>query len=141
MSQTRGHRSRCSPDLVSIRGDRRKGRRTARIRSERARGAGHERTGHRRRTRYGGGTKEVNIPRAYFTEVFAVAPPIRQRDRNYVLAGARYVTGARHEGWVVSVRDSTNRLLAAKASSEPMLQLFRNEQEFDKLLFTSRTSD
>jgi hypothetical protein len=84
---------------------------------------------------YGGGTKEVNIPRAYFTEVFALAPPIGQRDRNYVLAGARYVTGARHEGWVVSVRDSANRLLAAKASSEPMLQLFRNEQAFDKLLF------
>ena len=90
---------------------------------------------------YGGGTKEVNIPRAYFAEVFAVAPPIKQRDRNYVLAGARYVTGARHEGWVVSVRDSTNRLLAAKASSEPMLQLFRNEQEFDKLLFPPRAGD
>jgi len=90
---------------------------------------------------YGGGTKEVNIPRAYFTEVFAVAPPIKQRDRNYVLPGARYVTGAQHEGWVVSARDSTNRLLAAKASSEPMLQLFRNEGEFDKLLFPSRTSD
>jgi hypothetical protein len=90
---------------------------------------------------YGGGTKEVNIPRAYFTEVFAVAPPIGQRDRNYILAGARYVTGARHEGWVVSVRDPANRLLAAKASSEPMLQLFRNEQAFDKLLFPQRARD
>jgi hypothetical protein len=90
---------------------------------------------------YGGGTKEVNIPRGYFTEVFAVARPIRQRDRNYVLAGARYVTGARHEGWVVSVRDPANRLLAARASSEPMLQLFRNEQAFDKLLFPARARD
>jgi hypothetical protein len=90
---------------------------------------------------YGGGTKEVNIPRAYFTEVFAVAPPIGQRDRNYILAGARYITGARHEGWVVSVRDPANRLLAAKASSEPMLQLFRNEQAFDKLLFPATARD
>ena len=90
---------------------------------------------------YGGGTKEVNIPRAYFTEMFAVAPPLRQRDRNYVLAGARYVTGARHEGWVVSVRNTRNQLLAAKASSEPMLQLFRNESEFDKLLFPTRARD
>jgi hypothetical protein len=90
---------------------------------------------------YGGGTKEVNIPRAYFTELFAVAPPIRQRDRNYILAGARYITGARHEGWVVSVRNRRNQLLAAKASSEPMLQLFRNEPEFDKLLFPTRARD
>lgn len=87
---------------------------------------------------YGGGTKEVNVPRAYFTELFAVAPQIRQRDRNYVLAGARYITGARHEGWVVSVRNIRNRLLAAKASSEPMLEFFRNEPEFDKLLFPGK---
>jgi hypothetical protein len=39
------------------------------------------------------------------------------------------------------VRDPANRLLAAKASSEPMLQLFRNEQAFDKLLFPERARD
>jgi hypothetical protein len=90
---------------------------------------------------YGGGTKELTIPRAYFTELYTLAPQIRQRDQNFVLAGAHYVTGARHEGWIVSVRDSRNHLLAAKASSEPMLQLFRNEAEFDKLLFPTRARD
>ena len=90
---------------------------------------------------YGGSTKEVEVPRAYFTELFAVAPPIRERDRSYVLTGARYITGTRHEGWVVSVRDRRNRILGARASSEPMLELFRNQSEFEKLLFPEKSSD
>jgi hypothetical protein len=90
---------------------------------------------------YGGGTKEVNVPRAYFTELYAVAPQSRQRDRNFPLAGARYISGTRHEGWIVSVRDPRNRLLAAKASSEPMLQLFRDAAQFDKLLFPTKARD
>lgn len=82
---------------------------------------------------YGRGSKELEIPRTYFTECFAVAPEINQRDRNYVLINQRYVSGARHEGWVVCVRDPKGRVLAAKGSSEPMLQLFRSSSEFDRL--------
>jgi hypothetical protein len=87
---------------------------------------------------YGGGARKLEIPAGYFKEFYMVAPFINQRDRNYVM-GPRYVTGARHEGWVICVVDRQQRFLAAKASSEPMQRLFKDWDQFEKLLPSPRT--
>lgn len=83
---------------------------------------------------YGRGSKQLVVPAAYFNECFAVSPELNQRDRNYVLINERYVTGARHEGWIVTVRGRDDRIMADKASSEPLRQLFHRVTEFEKIL-------
>lgn len=83
---------------------------------------------------YGKGEKMVTVPPKYFTGCYAAAPILKSHRLNLVMLGEQYVSGAKQEGWIVCASDSRNRVLAAKASSEFLLNLFYDDSRFSKLL-------
>jgi hypothetical protein len=83
---------------------------------------------------YGHERKTVRVPPAYFAEGYVVAPELISNVTNYATLGKRYVQGAKHDGWIVAVLDQQDGVLASKASSEPLRQLFHNRPEFAKLM-------
>jgi len=85
-------------------------------------------------TVYGLGGQQLQIPAAYFKECYAAAPELGNREVNLPAINRRYVSGAKYEGWIVTVSDSNNQMMQVKASSEPLRQLYLNQAEFSKLL-------
>jgi len=82
---------------------------------------------------YGKGDKVVEVPAGYFTECYAAAPVLKNRVLNLAALGERYVSGAQHDGWIACARDSKGHILAEKASSESLLNLFNDAARFSKL--------
>src|SRR5262249_21518676 len=82
---------------------------------------------------YGKGEKVVEVPAGYFTECYAAAPVLKNRVLNLAVLGERYVSGAQHDGWIACARDSKGHILAEKASSESLLNLFNDAARFSKL--------
>ena len=83
---------------------------------------------------YGKGEKVVEVPGGYFAECYAAAPVLKNHTLNLAALGERYVSGAQHDGWIVCASDATDRVLAEKASTESLLNLFNNADRFSKLL-------
>src|SRR5260370_28070780 len=81
---------------------------------------------------YGKGEKVVEVPARYFTECYAAAPVLKNPTLNLAAAGERYVSGAQHAGWIVCASDSKSHILAEKASSESLLNLFNDADQFSK---------
>lgn len=82
---------------------------------------------------YGKGEKVVEVPPRYFVECYAAAPVLKNHVLNLAALGERYVSGAQHDGWIVYASDFKGRILADKASSESLLRLFRDGDQFSKL--------
>src|SRR5205823_6490785 len=82
---------------------------------------------------YGKGEKMVEVPARYFIECYAAAPIVKSHTLNLAALGERYVSGVLPDGWIVCASDSKNRILAEKASSEPLLALFNDADQFSKL--------
>jgi hypothetical protein len=82
---------------------------------------------------YGKGEKMVAVPARYFAECYAAAPIVKSHTLNLAALGERYVSGVLPDGWIVCASDSKNRILAEKASSEPLLALFNDADQFSKL--------
>jgi hypothetical protein len=82
---------------------------------------------------YGKGGKVVEVPARYFTECYAAAPVLKNHTLNLAALGERYVSGAQHDGWIVCASDSKGQILAEKASSESLLNLFNDADQFSKL--------
>ena len=82
---------------------------------------------------YGKGEKMVAVPARYFVELYAAAPILKSHVLNLAAAGERYVSGAQHDGWIVCASDVNGRILAEKASSEALLNLFNDSEQFAKL--------
>jgi hypothetical protein len=82
---------------------------------------------------YGKGEKSVVVPAKYFTECYAAAPILKSHVLNLAARGERYLSGAQHDGWVVSIVDSSSRILADRASSEELQKLFHNASQFASL--------
>ena len=82
---------------------------------------------------YGREEKPVTVPAGYFTECFAAAPILKSHVLNLAALGERYVSGVQHDGWIVCVADRQDRILADKASSEMLRDLFRDQSQFRKL--------
>ena len=84
---------------------------------------------------YGKGEKMVAVPARYFVECYAAAPILKSHVLNLAAAGERYVSGAQHDGWIVCASDVNGQILAEKASSEALLKLFNDSEQFAKLEF------
>jgi hypothetical protein len=82
---------------------------------------------------YGKGEKVVEVPARYFAECYAAAPVLKNHTLNLVALGERYASGAQHDGWIVSASDSKGHILAEKASSESLVNLFNDADQFSKL--------
>jgi len=82
---------------------------------------------------YGKGEKAVEVPGGYFTECYAAAPVLKNHTLNLAALGERYVSGAQHDGWIVCATDANDHVLAEKASSESLLNLFNDAAQFSKL--------
>jgi hypothetical protein len=82
---------------------------------------------------YGKGEKMVAVPARYFVECYAAAPILKSHVLNLAAAGERYVSGAQHDGWIVCASDVNGHILAKKASSEALLNLFSDSEQFAKL--------
>jgi hypothetical protein len=83
---------------------------------------------------YGKGEKAVEVPAGYFAECYAAAPVLKNHTLNLAALGERYVSGAQHDGWIVCASDANDRILAEKASTESLLNLFNDADQFSKLL-------
>lgn len=73
---------------------------------------------------YGREEQVLNIPAGYFAEFYVKSPELKSHVSHLVLARRHSERGNVHEGWIVCVRNSANRILQVKASSETMLKLF-----------------
>jgi len=73
------------------------------------------------------------VPARYFAECYAAAPVLKNHTLNLVALGERYVSGAQHDGWIVYASDSKGHILAEKASSASLLNLFNDADQFSKL--------
>ena len=82
---------------------------------------------------YGKGEKVVEVPAGYFAECYAAAPVLKSHVLNLEALGERYVSGAQHDGWIVCASDFNGQILAEKASSESLLHLFNDSDQFSKL--------
>jgi hypothetical protein len=82
---------------------------------------------------YGKGEKMVEVPARYFVECYAAAPIVKSHTLNLAALGERYVSGVLPDSWIVCASDSKNHVLAEKASSEPLLALFDDADQFSKL--------
>lgn len=90
---------------------------------------------------YGKGERTVLVPAKYFTECYAAAPLLKSHTLNLAALGERYVSGAQHEGWIVCATDPADHVLAEKASSESLLNLFNDHERFSELLRTETHSN
>jgi hypothetical protein len=83
---------------------------------------------------YGKGEKIVAVPAGYFAECYAAAPILKSHILNLAARGERYVSGVQHDGWIVCATDARDHTLAEKASSESLLNIFNDADQFSKLL-------
>lgn len=83
---------------------------------------------------YGQGEKTVAVPAGYFAECYAAAPIVKSHTLNLAALGERYVSGVQHDGWIVCASDAKNHILAEKASSDSLLNIFNDAGQFSKLL-------
>lgn len=91
---------------------------------------------------YGRTEKSLDVRPGYFAECYAASPRTKSHVLHLEAISEHYVSGAIHDGWVVSVVDlTTHREIAMKASSDELARLFNDTAQFQRMLDAGKHLD